>query len=215
VINTALTPAAAEALAGPFSVAYDDYWRDQYTVRGAAPGEDGEERTTEDERGRHDVRRHAIELLPDAVALLALARSLLLDADDRGELDWDDETSLASRRLLEGIKEVFDSINAAAAPHELELLDVPPEEFRRWLMAKKYQPVGFPDSPVLNPIALHLEEKHGGETHVKDGIARLPDGTKRLTLPYVDSFLQELRRAHGEGELIGPATALRLLDEVL
>ncbi len=209
----ALTPAATEALAGPFSVTYDDYWPDEYTVRGAAPGEAAEEKTTDDERGRYDVRRRAIELLPDAVSLLALAHSLVLEADDRGELDGDDETSLASRRLLEGTSQILDSINAAAAPHELEPVNAPPERFRAWLLEVGMHPVGMPDCPTLNPISLFLEETHGRPTRVENGIVRLPDGTKRRTLPYMDGFLWVVGGVCG-GPIRG-ASAVEFLDGVL
>ncbi len=209
----ALTPAASEALAGPFAVEYHDNWPDHYHVSGQVPGEDDEENTVDDERGRHDVRRRAIELLPEMVSLLALARSLMIDADDRGELDWDDETSIAAQKLLDGTGEVLDSINAAAAPHELEPLDVPPERFRAWLIEVGIHPVGMPDSPTLNPVALFLEETHGRPIRVENCIVRLPDGTKRRTLPYMDGFLWVVGRVFG-GPIRG-GDAVRFLDGVL
>lgn len=211
--NPALTPAAAEALAGPFSVEYHDNWPDMYSISGTVPGEDEEENTVDDERGRHDVRRRAIELLPEALSLIALAHALMLDADDRGELDADDQTSLDSRKLFEGTRTLLDSINAAAAPHELEPVDAPPQEFRQWLQEVEMHPVGMPDSPTLNPVALFLEQKHGGPTRVEDGIVRLADETRKRTLPYMDRFLSIIGRVY-RGPISGKG-AMGFLDEVL
>lgn len=211
--HPALTPAAAEALAGPFSVEYHDNWPDMYSVSGTVPGEEEEENTVDDERGRHDVRRRAIELLPEALSLIALAHALMLDADDRGELDWDDRTSLDSRKLFEGTRALLDSINAAAAPHELEPVDAPPQEFREWLREVEMHPAGLPDSPTLNPVALFLEHKHGGPVRVEDGIVHLTNDIRRRTLPYMDRFLWLVGRVYG-GPISGEV-AMGLLDEVL
>jgi hypothetical protein len=213
VTNPALTPAAAEALAGPFSVEYHDNWPDMYSVSGHVPGEDEEENTVDDERGRHDVRRRAIELLPEALALLKLAHALMLDADDRGELDADDQTSVDSRKLFLGTRALLDSINAAAAPHEIEPVGVRPQDFRAWLQEVGMHPAGLPDSPYLNPVALFLEQKHGGPTCVEDGIVHLADATKKRTLPYMDRFLSLIGRVCG-GPISGTG-AMGLLDEVL
>ena len=210
-----LTPAAAEALKGPFSVDYDDGWPDRYGISGQVPGEDDEENTADDERGRHDVRRRAIELLPQTLALLSLAQDLMLDADDRGELDDEDDTSRRGFALLEGAREILGSINAAAAPHEIEPVDAPPEEFRAWLVGRgPYAAAGMLLSPTLNPLALFLEEKHGGEVRVDKGIVDLPNGAgRRRTLPYMDAFLWVLGRT--QHNLVGGGAALHSLDEVL
>lgn len=212
--HPALTPAAAEALAGPFSVEHHDNWPDMYHISGNVPGEDEEENTVDDERGRHDVRRRAIELLPEALSLITLAHALMLDADDRGELDADDQTSLDSRKLFEGTRALLDSINAAAAPHELEPVDASPEEFRQWVAEQpEGLSVGLPHDPTLNPVALFLRHKHGGLVRVEDGIVHLANGARRRTLPYMDRFLRLVKERYA-----GPIRtkgAVGLLDEIL
>lgn len=209
------TRTAAEALRGPFAVECDVVWPDTYRVGGTVPGEDARDANSQDDRGRQDVRRRAIELLPETLVLLAAAESLMEDADDRGEFAGDDETARRGLALLRGAREVLRSINAAAAPHELEPVDAPPEEFRAWLVEKgPYAPAGMLLSPSLNPVALFLEQKYGGEVRVEDGVVTLPgDAGRRWTLPYMDTLLWLLGRTHHN--LVGGPGALRALDEVL
>lgn len=110
-----LTRAAEEALRGPFTVEYHDNWPDMYHISGQVPGEDDEENTCDDDRGRHDVRRRAVELLPEIPRLMALAHSLMIDAQDRAELENEDETSEKARELLAGAAAFFAAVNAVEA----------------------------------------------------------------------------------------------------
>ena len=213
-----LTRAAEEALRGPFTVEYHDSWVDHYHISGSVPGEDDQENTSDDELGRHDVRRRAIELLPEVPPLVALAHSLMIDASDRGELEGDDETSRKGRDLLAGAAGFFDALNAAAEPHEMEELDAPPEEFRSWLVGYGPVRVGHADDPVCNPFSVFLEERHGGRVRIEHGVVRLhddgPEPVRKRTPPYLDSFLWVLERTRGSAPVHG-ASAARVLDDVL
>ena len=113
-----LCPSAEEAPMGPFAVEYHDNWPDMYHVSGQVQGEDDEENTCDDRLGgrpfaRHDVRRRAVEFLPRVPRLMALAHSLMIDAQDRGELE--SETSEKARELLAGAAAFFAAVNAPEA----------------------------------------------------------------------------------------------------
>lgn len=220
MLEKALTPAAFRALEGPLHVEYHDDWPDTYSVDGQVPSEDEQEWMSEDQTGRHDVRRRAISLLPEALCALALCRDLLVDLDDLGELDETDgetgepdHTSRRGRRALEEIARLFADINVAAAPYELEEVEGSAEGFRAWLSGKGLVSVGLPDSPTLNPVALFLEQKHGVPVWVEDGVVRLGHATRKRTQPYMDRFLWTIGRVYG-GPVSAPG-ALRILDLVL
>ena len=111
-----LSAAAEEALRGPFAVEYHDNWPDMYHVSGQVQGEDDEENACDDRLGgrpfaRHDVRRCAIAFLPRVPRLMGLAYSLMIDAQDRGELEG--ETSEKAGELLAGAAAFFAAVNAA------------------------------------------------------------------------------------------------------
>jgi hypothetical protein len=105
-----LNEAARAALEGPWRVDYHGSYPDHYLVGGQVPGEGDQEHPDEDPL-RHEVRRSAVELVPEMLGLLGETHALLLDAADRGEFNTNDETAHRGMSVMVGIERVFREIN--------------------------------------------------------------------------------------------------------
>lgn len=93
-------PARFRALRGPLRVEVHDNWPDMYQLCGAIPGEDDWDWVEPENEGHMHLRSCAIQRVPQMLVQLQEAYDLLLDMDDRGEIDgpdWTDEDGVPDR----------------------------------------------------------------------------------------------------------------------
>ena len=91
--NQVPEPARFPDLRGPLRVEVHDNWPGMYQICGAIPGEDDWEWVEPDNEPHMHLRAEAIRRVPNMLIALQEAYDLLLDMNDRGEIEGQEWTS--------------------------------------------------------------------------------------------------------------------------
>lgn len=86
-------PARFAALKGDWDISQHDNWPDHYELCGSIPGGGGWERVEPENEAHMILRAAAMQRVPQMLVQLQEAYDLLLDMDDRGEIDGPEWTS--------------------------------------------------------------------------------------------------------------------------
>lgn len=93
-------PTRFGALRGPLRIEVHDNWPDMYQICGTLPGEEYWEWVEPENEGHMHLRSAAIERVPQMLLQLQETHDLLLDMNDRGEIDgpdWTGESGVPDR----------------------------------------------------------------------------------------------------------------------